>query len=469
MTELTNDTSIPNPDSRSLQSWLFFWVGQLTSILGSSIVQFSIIWWITITYKSAIYLSIAFLLGFGSTIAVSLFAGVFVDRWSRKKIIATVDSIEALITLGLIYLFWIGEATIVHVLIVITIRGVMQGFHETAIFAIMPLLVPKEKLTKINGWNYLATGLIFLVGPVIGAILLGIFGVENLHVILWIDAITFAIAVVPLIIIHIPSVKSQKPEIEKPSFKSEFSEGITFIKKKKGLLSLLSAFTSANFFGVGLFILLPLVVVQQDIIVRISVDIPLFINDQSWSIRSSTQEASLAILMAMMQIGSILGSVLMSSITLFKKNTTGVAVGLFSMGVGIVFVGIGASFVIIPIILLGMFINGFSLPIANVASQTIWQTVVPNELQGRVFSVRRTIAQVSSPIAMVLTGIVAEFLGSVAWIIFTGVGSIVMMAYIWSFTSFTNVESMLEFSDVELPKVEEEVTEADQVPMSSTQ
>jgi DHA3 family macrolide efflux protein-like MFS transporter len=438
------ENNFPEPDSKSFQDYLFFWVGQLISILGSSIVQFTIIWWVTLTYESALYLSLAAMLGFGSTIAVSLFAGVYVDRWSRRKLIATVDSLEVLMTIVLIYLFWTGQASIIHILIVLTLRGIFQGFHETAIFAIIPLLVSKDKLTKINSWQYLANGIIFMIGPVIGAIMLGVFGVNNIHIILWIDAVTFGIAIIPMLLIHIPTVKIKKEKIEKPSFRVEFNEGVSFIRKNEGLLSLLSAFTSANFFGVSLFILLPLIVVQQSILIDLK-----FINEVSL-------ETSLAIMMVVTQIGSISGSLIMSSVTLFKKNTTGVAVGLFSMSIGIILVAVGSWSMNIPVILFGMFLNGFSLPIANVSSQTIWQTVVPMELQGRVFSVRRTIAQISSPIAMAVTGLIAESIGSVTWILITGIGGFLIMTYIWQFTSFTMVEQILSFSDTEIDAVEEE-------------
>ena len=152
-----SDVEVKGADSKSFGMYLFFLFGQVISLLGSGIVQFVIIFWITITTGSAFYLGLSATLGFGSTIAVSLFAGVFVDRWNRKYLLGIVDGLEAASTFILVYLFYIDAATLTHVLVLLTVRGAMQGFHEPAVQAIIPVMVPKEKLSKINSFTYLVT------------------------------------------------------------------------------------------------------------------------------------------------------------------------------------------------------------------------------------------------------------------------------------------------------------------------
>ena len=92
-------------DPAAFRSYLTFWSGQLVSLLGSSVAQFVIIWWITLKTESALYLSLASLLGFAPMIILSPFAGVFVDRWSRKRLIGIVDFLQALATVALILMF----------------------------------------------------------------------------------------------------------------------------------------------------------------------------------------------------------------------------------------------------------------------------------------------------------------------------------------------------------------------------
>ena len=90
---------------KSYLSYLFFWVGQIISLLGSAIVTFSIIWWVTIEYESEFYLGLASFLSMGFFVLVAPFAGVWVDRWNKKWLIAVVDFLQAVITIALILIF----------------------------------------------------------------------------------------------------------------------------------------------------------------------------------------------------------------------------------------------------------------------------------------------------------------------------------------------------------------------------
>ncbi|MHA2075572.1 MAG: MFS transporter [Candidatus Hodarchaeales archaeon] len=264
MNEENSTIAYQSPKKDHFRGYILFWIGQLISLLGSSIVQFAIIWWITVETGSEFFLALSAFLGFGPAIVLTPVAGVFVDRWSRKKIIAGVDFLQAVATLVLIFIFTFSHLSsaelIWAVLAILTIRGLMQAFHQPAVEAIIPLLVPKDKLSRMNGLQYLLGGVIFLIGPVIGALLLEVWIIQD---VLWIDLFTFVIAVIPTIIITIPSVIDKaKKEIEKIPFRVEFTEGFTFIKSKQGLLALLAVFSAANFFLSPLFVLLPLFVTK---------------------------------------------------------------------------------------------------------------------------------------------------------------------------------------------------------------
>ncbi len=338
MTQLQTDKSNEIENKQSLKSYLLFLSGQWTSTIGSSIVQFSIIWWITITTLDPFMLGLAAFLGLGSQIIVSIFSGVIVDRYSRKKIIGIVDFLQAVSTFILIYLFMIGKSNIVYMLILLTFRGAFQGLQSPALRAIIPVLVPRDKLTKINSISFLANGLISLVGPVVAAVLIGFVGIENLHIILWLDVITFLFALGPLLLISIPSVK--KPSNgEKSSFRKEFGEGIAFLREKRGLLNLLFMYAGINLVLSSFFVILPLAVIK------------LFDGD----------EYVLAIALGAFQAGTILISVLLSGKTLFKRNTTGIFLGILFGVFGILVAGVSAIFGSIPILIFGMVIIGLGI------------------------------------------------------------------------------------------------------------
>lgn len=409
---MENNTSIEF--NSNLRGYIIFWIGQLLSLLGSSVVQFSIIWWITVETGSEFFLALSAFLGFGPTMLFTPIAGVFVDRWSRKKLIVTVDFFQAVATVGLIFAFMIGIANLWFVLAIITLRGIFQAFHGPAVQAIIPLLIPKEKLSRMNGLDYLLTGVIFMVGPLVGALLLNYFILQE---VLWLDAITFAIAIIPTIIISIPSVKTPTLVKEKMRFLTELSEGFSFIRTQQGLLALLAVFAAANFFMSPLFVLLPLLVKEVHL--------------------GGPEE--LALLFAALQAGIIGASMIMSSWKGFGNNAHGVALGIFIMYFGFII----CSFTpqgLYPLLILGMLLNGFGLPIANVSSQTIWQKIVPPEKLGRVYSVRLTIAQGSGPIAIILTGILGELFGIIPLLIAASLLGMLFLGYSWNFTRFRYVE-----------------------------
>ncbi len=398
----------------NLKRYIIFWIGQLISLLGSSVVQFSIIWWITVETGSELFLALSTFLGFGPTMLFTPIAGVFVDRWSRKKIIATVDFFQAVTTMGLIFTFMIGMANIWFVLLIITLRGVFQAFHGPAVQAIIPLLVPKDKLSRMNGLDYLFNGVILMVGPLVGALLLNYFILQE---VLWLDAITFVIAIIPTIIITIPSVKTSSSVKDKMPFFAELSEGFTFIRNQQGLLALLAVFTAANFFMRPLYVLLPL-----------------FVKDVHFG-----GPEELALLFAAVQAGIIGSSMIMSSWKGFENNAHGVALGIFIMYFGFIVCSFAPQG-LYPLLLLGIFLNGFGLPIANVSSQTIWQKIVPPEKLGRVYSVRLTIAQGSGPIAIILSGILGEIFGIIPVLVTASLFGMLFFGYSWLFTRFRYVE-----------------------------
>ncbi len=409
--------NVISPSDKEFRFFLLFWAGQVQSLMGSNIIRFVIIWWIVLEYESPFLLALAAFMGFAPQIIITPFAGVLVDRWNRKKIIGTVDFLQAVVTTMLIYLFWTGEVAIWQVLIILMLRSVFQAFHFPAVQAIVPLLVPRDKLSRVNGMDYFSRGAIGVVGPLLAAVLLAIW---KIHEILWIDAITFMIAVFPLLVLKIPSVRKKSSEkSEKSSFKAEFTEGISFIRDRNGLLSLLSIFTAANFFIMPLYVLLPLWVTQIH----------------------SGEATDYAFLLAFQQAGMISGALLMSTWKGFQRKVVGVVSGLFLMYVGLLIaISIPTGPYYFLIIGLGLALTGFGLPVANVSSQTIWQSIVPPEKIGRVFSTRRSIAQFTSPTAMIISGILAEVLGLETILFACAALGLTCLAYTWLATDLSAVE-----------------------------
>lgn len=406
-------------DQRSFRSYVYFWFGQLVSLFGSSVSQFVIIWWITLETGSAVYLSLAAFLGLAPSVVLSPFAGVFVDRWSRRLLIAVVDLLQALATVALVMLFWFGVASVWWVLVVLTFRGVMQAFHYPAASAITPLMVPKERLSRMNGLNYLLSGAVSLVGPVVAAVLLEVWRIQE---ILWIDALTFVVAIVPLLVIVVPSVRIGGA---KSSFRSDFFEGFGFIRGARGFLTVIIVATALNFLLTPLSTLLPYFVKFDHL-----GDAP-----------------DLAFVMAFFQGGILAGGLVMSIVSGFKKKMVAITVSIYVIFLGYVLFALTPTglfwFMAVAAVVLAV-----CLPIANVLLQTIMQVVVPLEMQGRVNSVSSGLSSAATPVGMILSGVIVVFIDTAYLFLACAVAGLLVLTVSWFFTDFRHVEKMEEVNAV---------------------
>jgi len=402
-------------DQSTFRSYLAFFGGQQLSLLGSSVVQFVIIWWVTIVTEKALvpsYLTAASIAGFAPMILVTPFAGVLVDRTSRKALIGVVDFLQALATVVLILLFWSGMVSFWHVLAVLAFRSVCQAFHSPAVSAIVPLMVPRDKLSRINGVSYLLTGMMTLLGPAVAGVLLVFMSVDQ---VLWVDPVTFAVAVVPLLLIRMPSVRM--PE-EKSSFRKDFFEGLSFIKRKRGLLPVVTLATLLNFFFMPLMVLLPYFVKY----------------DHFGGV------GELALLMVVMQGGMFAGGLLMTVMKEVKRKMTVTAVCIVAA------YATSAMVALTPtgwfwFMAVGLFALDFSIAPANVLLRTILQVVIPAEMQGRVNAVLMSLASAASPFGMILGGTLVGFTGTVNLFLACAASGTLILLVFWFFTDMRHVES----------------------------
>jgi DHA3 family macrolide efflux protein-like MFS transporter len=408
------------PDPTKFRDYLLFFAGQQASLLGSSVAQFVIIWWITLETQSAAYLALAALAGLVPMVVLMPLAGVLVDKWNRKTVITLVDFLQAMTTVLLILLFWTGYASIWLVLLMIALRGVCQAFHSPAVGAIIPLMVPKDKLSRVNGLNYLLGGAATLVGPIVGAVLLAFAPID---LILWLDPATFLVALIPLLIIRIPPVREKQ---EKSSFRKDFLEGLGFIRNTRGFMTLTMLATALNFLLAPLSTLLPYYVKFDHL------------GDAS----------ALAFIMAFFQGGMLAGGLLMSIMKGFKKRLTASLLFVF-----IVFLGYGVV-ALTPIGLfwfmaIGAAVMGFAVAPANVLISTIFQIAVPLKMQGRVNSVLGSLSSAASPFGMLLSGAVVGFMGTAnLFLICTATGLFTLMLS-WLFTNVRQLDKTGEESPIQ--------------------
>lgn len=416
-------------NKQSFIAYLYFWVGQAISVLGSTIVQFVLIWWIVVEYTNPLYLSLAYLLAIGVQVIFMPIAGVFVDRWNRKLILFVSDFLQAVGAVLLIILFVIKssfspETLYWLVICLLCFRGIMNSFHVPAARAIIPLMVPRSHLDRLNGLQVLIYGVINITGTAVGAVLYTLF---PLDIIIWIDCITFVIAVIPLFFINIPKIEkkiavSEVDEVK--SFLGEFRDGLHIIKTKKGLIYLILVMALINFIEIPIIVLGPFFVY----------------------ITHSGTVQDLALVVAASQLGLLLSGLILLIKNGWNKKVMVIIIAFYIQIAGYLIqvitpIGFEWSFWFMAI---GAFIFGSMLPIVNSLFHTIIQVIVPPELQGRVTSIIAGITGSILPIGMIASGPLADIFGIQELFLVAIIIGFLVLSFVWFFTDVRLIDDYEE-------------------------
>ncbi|MGH2582198.1 MAG: MFS transporter [Anaerolineales bacterium] len=378
------------------RSFLTVWVGQAFSLFGSALVQFALIWYLTQETGSATVLATASLVGMLPQIVLGPFAGPWVDRLNRRRIIIVADSFIAFATLVLALLFYFQVVQVWHIYGLMFFRSLGGTFHHPAFSASTSLMVPKEHLARIQGVNQtLGNGLNILAAP-LGALLLGLLPMQN---ILAIDLVTAFLAVLPLFFIPLPQPEKQLAENEKPStFWQDFRAGLRYVFGWRGLLIILIMATAINFLFTPAGALSPLLITKH----------------------FNGGAVQLGWFEAVFGLGAILGGILLGIWGGFKRRVVTTLVGLVFLGVSMGSVGLvpGDRF---PLALVAMAIGGLAVPITNGSLGAIFQTAVEPGMQGRVFTLVGSLATAMTPVSLAFAGPLADRFGVQTWYIAGGV------------------------------------------------
>jgi len=361
-----------------MRRFTIVWSGQVASLLGTAISNFALTLWAYEVTGKATPLA---LVGFFFTtplIILSPVVGVMVDRGNRKLMMMLSDLAAALTTGIVLVLHLSGALQIWHLYVTATISGVFQGFQWPAYSAAITMMVPKEQYGRANGMLQLAGSGSRVFAPVVAGALLGPIGLVGLLII---DLVSAAFAIGALFAVHIP--QPGRTEVGSQSGAGFFQEalyGFRYILERPSLLGLQTVFLVGNIFaGLAFAVVAPLILG-----------------------RTGNDELVFGSVQSMGAIGGVVGGLVMSTWGGFKRRVHGVFLGWFFTCVfGQVLLGMGRGAVAWSV---GMFLFSFFAPILNGSNQAIWQAKVPPDVQGRVFTTRRLIAWLVTPLSRLLAG-----------------------------------------------------------------
>lgn len=402
------------------RTFLITWVSQSVSVIGSALTNFAMTIWLTTTLypgddqksRLAVALS-ALMLSIGApAVFVAPLAGAWADRHDRRRTMIAANVAAGLLSIVTVALIVTGRLNLFGLVLLGALGAACSAFHNAAFESSYVMLVPPARLPRANGMMQTIFALANIAGPGLAATLIALPALarqghlpalaaplggirQGAALAVGVDAATFLASALVLACLAIPSPRRadlhHAETGRRKSLWADVGEGLTYIRLRPPLLWLLSMFTVANV-AAAAFVLQPLLVRF-----RLAPD---------WQARGMTLEAALALVATVGGLGGVAGGVFVSAWGgLRRHRVRGVLGGLVAGGLFLAGFGLARQLVLCAA---ALFVFEGLIPLISAHSQAIWQTQVPPELQGRVFSVRRLIAQASWPLGTLVMG----FLGS---------------------------------------------------------
>ncbi|WP_462412858.1 MFS transporter [Neobacillus sp. Marseille-QA0830] len=394
--------------NKNFKRYVVFWFSQAVSQFGSAMTSFALVIWAYTQTSSVMAVSLMAFCSYLPYIIVSLFVGAFIDSHNKKTIMLCSDFMAAVCSVSVVILWQLGDLQIWHIYIVNFVIGFMNAFQSPARSVAIGKLVPEEKLSQASGMNSFSTNLVTVVSPVLASSLFAFLGLE---IVIIVDLVTFLFAfLVLLFFIKIP--ESMVQEAESKSAIAGCSDGFRFLLAHRGLWYIVITLAVVNFFSRLTYenILSPMILA-----------------------RNGGNTEILGIVNAVLGIGGIVGGFIVSA-------------GKFSKDkVRMIYFSAGLSFLLGDVIM-GIGRGGIAWGIAGIAAsapipfiiagqETILYKTIPEEMQGRVFSVRNAIQFSTIPIGILLGGYLADYVfepfmdsdsaiaSALHWIVGSGKGS----------------------------------------------
>ena len=359
-----------------LRDIVVFLTSQTITLFGSMLVQYAIMWHLTLTTKSGVVLALAALFGFLPQAIVSVFGGVWADRLNRKVLIIAADATIAATTLVLALIMLGGVEPLWLIYLTLAIRSAGAGIQMPAVAAMLPQIVPAQHLMRVNGINgSIQSGMMLLAPAVAGAV----YAFASIVAIFFIDVVTAVIGIVVLATIAVPTIRKS---VETGYF-ADLVEGVRYTFTHAFVRWLLILFAIVFLLTVAPSYLTPLMAART-------------YGGDVWV---------LTVLEISFSIGMLVGGVVIGVWGGPKNKVAMIAVASLVFGVLSIAMGFSPN---VWVFFALMLLIGLAVPFFSTPSMTLLQLRVEPEKQGRVFGFVGIVMAVAMPIGMVIFGPLAD-------------------------------------------------------------
>ena len=379
-----------------------FLSGQTVSLFGSMLVQYAVMWHLTLETKSGTVMALAALFGFLPQAVVSIFGGVWADRLNRKALIIGADAVIALSTLALALFMLGGVDALWLIYLTLAIRSAGAGIQTPAVSALIPQIVPSAHLMRINAMLGTIQSVMALLAPAAAGVL---YATASLVTIFFVDVVTAVIGIALLVLVAVPTIVR---EGERPGYFTDLVEGVRYVASHRLIRWLLVVFAIIFLLTVAPSYLTPLMLVRS------------FEGD----FFGLDEVAKLTVLELAFSIGMLLGGVVISIWGGTKNKVLMIVVSSVLFGLLSIALGLSTN---LWLFFSFMFVVGLAVPFFSTPAMTLLQLRVEPERQGRVFGFVGIVMAVAMPIGMVVFGPLADAIPVETLLVVAGVITFVVV------------------------------------------
>ncbi|MFQ5400511.1 MAG: MFS transporter [Anaerolineae bacterium] len=380
----SQSTTVSARDLLKILDFRRLWLGQIVSQFGDALTHLTLILFLNrITGGSTQAIAVLLIALTLPTATLGLVAGVFVDRWQRKRVMIVSDVLRAGLTLGFAAAVVWDQLWLIYV--IAFLHASVSAFFDPARSATLPRVVPEEGLLAANSLSQMSTIFFRVLGTAAAGFLVGT--LNNFQLAFYADAATFFVSALLLSRLRLPPRElAQAAQVNLRAIWRELSAGLGIIVRTRVLAGILVAM-AVTMLGIGaLNVLLAPMVVNE-----------LRLPETWFGALEFTQTSAM-----------IVGGMFVTMLAARFKSTSIVSSSLIVLGLGAAaFYTVTKIWHLFPI----LFGIGLVVTPLNAAITTLMQTAVSNELLGRISSALNAVIQSSSLISMFLAGTVAALVG----------------------------------------------------------
>ncbi len=390
--------SSPVVPERWKRNAAFFLTGQTVSLFGSMIVQYAVMWYVTLETRSGVAVAIYAVAAFLPQGIVSIFGGVWADRVNRRVLVMVADGAIAAATLVLAFLMMSGITDLWIIALAVAVRSVGAGVQTPAVQAMIPQIVPGDQLMRVNGIFGTIQSAMALLAPAAAGVVYGAFGIVPVF---FIDVVTAVLGILLLSFVAVPTLTAVAEKTT--SYREDLVEGMRYIRSHTFVRWMLVLFAIIFFLTVAPSFITPLMIART-------------FGDEVWM---------LTVLEVAFSVGMLLSGALVATV-LAKASRIGLLIGsCFAFGALSIGLGLSTDLVVFYAF---MFLVGVAVPLFSTPSMTILQETVAPEMMGRVFSYVTIIMALATPIGVVIFGPLADVVSVQSLLVISGIAAIVVTA-----------------------------------------